>query len=108
MMYAITAGFIALDIISGNLKALKKRTWCSSIMREGLFHKMAFVLFIALAVLCDFGQKYLDIGFTIPISKGVCVYVITCEIGSVWENLYIINPEITAKAKSFFIHSKED
>jgi phage-related holin len=106
-MYAITAAFIALDVLSGIAKAIKKKEWNSTIMREGLFHKMGFILIIGLAVLCDYGQRYLNIGFNIPITAGVCVYVITTEIGSVIENVAVLNPSIIpSKLKSIFIKVK--
>lgn len=108
MVFAITASFIVLDIISGAVKAFTKKQWDSSKMREGLWHKMGFVLIIALAILCDYGQNFLELGFTIPVTTGVCIYVITTEIGSIIENVAIINPEmLPGKIKSIFIKVKE-
>jgi len=107
MEYVLTALFILIDILSGLLKSLKMKTWSSTTMREGLFHKMGFVIIIALAVLCDYGQRYLGIGFVIPITKAVCVYVIVTEIGSVVENVSAINPTLVdARIKAFFIKVK--
>lgn len=102
MQYAITAGFIALDIISGTLYAIKSKKWTSTRMREGFFHKMSIILFIALAILCDYGQQYLDLGFKIPITTGVLVYVCSMEFGSIGENIIKINPKLTEKVKSYF------
>jgi toxin secretion/phage lysis holin len=108
MVYAITAAFIVLDIISGAIKAIKSKTWSSTVMREGLFHKMGFVIIVALAVICDYGQQYLQLGFTIPLVSGVCAYIILTEIGSVIENVAVINPElIPDKLRSIFIKVKE-
>lgn len=102
MQYAIVGGFIVMDILSGVLYAVKSKTWTSTKMREGLFHKMAIILFIVLAILCDFGQAYLDLGFKIPITTGVLIYVCGMELGSTGENLIKINPKLTEKIKTFF------
>lgn len=108
MKFAVTAGFIVIDIITGLLNAIKNKTWSSTVMREGLFHKMGFILFIALALLCDYGQQFIDIGFTIPITESVLIYVIVTELGSCIENLAGINPElIPEKLRSIFIKTKE-
>jgi len=107
MLYVITGSFIVLDILSGLLKAYKRKELNSSLMREGLYHKMAFILMIALAFLCDYGQQFVDIGFSIPITKGVCVYVIVTEIGSNIENISSINPKIVpATLRAFFVKAK--
>lgn len=102
MKYAVTAGFIVLDVISGISYAVKSKTWTSTKMREGLFHKMALIIFIALAILCDYGQRFLNLGFNIPITTGVLIYVCSMEIGSTGENLVKINPELKVKVKSLF------
>lgn len=107
MIFAVTAGFIVLDVISGAIKAVKRKEWNSTVMREGLFHKMGFVLIVALAVLCDYGQAFLDIGFTIPITSGVCTYVIVTEIGSIVENVAVINPALVPdRLRTIFIKVK--
>lgn len=109
MQFAIVAGFIVIDIVTGVLNAIKNKRWSSTIMREGLFHKMGFILFIALACLCDYGQNFIDIGFTIPITEGVLIYVIFTEIGSCIENLAGINPElIPNKLRGIFLKIKEN
>jgi hypothetical protein len=71
-------------------------------MREGGFHKISIILFIALACLCDYGQRYLNLGFEIPITYGVLVYVCLMEIGSSIENITKINPQFKGKIKQFF------
>jgi hypothetical protein len=73
-------------------------------MREGLFHKMALIIFIALAVFCDYGQQYLDIGFKLPITNAVLIYISIMEIGSCKENLNKMNPEI----KGFLFPTKKE
>ena len=93
-MYCIVGTFIVLDFVTGLIKCVKNKDYNSTKMREGLFHKMGSVLSIVLAVLIDYAQGYVDLGITIPIAAGVCVYIILMEIGSIIENIGEINPEI--------------
>ena len=99
----ITAFFIILDVLTGVSKCLSTKSYDSSKMREGLYHKLGSVLCIAFSMLCDFSQQYLDIGVTIPITKTVCAYICIMEIGSIIENICILNPDILPeKIKQYF------
>lgn len=99
----ITASFIVLDVVSGLLKGIMKKQFNSSVMRQGLFHKSAYVIIIALAIMCDYGQRYLQLGFTIPIMSSACVYIVLTEIGSIIENVCTLNPSIVnSKIVSIF------
>lgn len=103
MVYIITALFILLDLITGLIKAFKEKNYCSSIMREGLFHKSGSILCVAFGVLVDYAQNFLDLGVSIPIAVSVCAYIILMEVGSTIENICIINPEILPeKLKNYF------
>lgn len=111
MVYIITGGFILLDMVTGLVKAFKEKAYTSSIMREGLYHKTGSALVITFATLVDFAQKYIDLGFTVPIVATVCGYIIAMEIGSIIENLCKINPEfMPAKLKTYFakLNDKEN
>ena len=50
MMYFIVACFIALDLVTGIIKALKDKKFTSTTMREGLLHKCALVLCVAFGI----------------------------------------------------------
>jgi toxin secretion/phage lysis holin len=102
MQYIIVLCFILLDIITGTLAAIKNKNWNSTTMRVGGFHKMAIILFIALAVLCDYAQSYIALGFSIPLTKGVIIYVCLMEIGSSAENIGKMYPELNKKLKGVF------
>lgn len=94
MVFAITGGFIAMDFITGLVKAFKEKNFNSSLMREGLFHKCAFIFYVLFGVLVDVAQGYLDLGVTVPITTAICIYVVLTECGSIIENLGSINPAI--------------
>lgn len=103
MVYAVTGAFILLDMITGIIKAFKEKTYNSSVMREGLYHKSGSILLVGFGLLVDYGQNLLDLGVNIPIAISICSYIIMMEIGSIIENLGAINPEILPeKVKSHF------
>ena len=83
-----------MDFITGLIKAFKEKNYCSTIMRQGLYHKAGSVLCVILGVLVDNAQSFLELGISLPITEGFCVYIVLMEIGSIIENVCKINPEI--------------
>lgn len=94
MLPLLTCLFIAFDSISGNIAAVANHIWKSSIMRKGLYHKFGSIMLVALAYFIDYAQKFVDLGFQVPIAAGVCVYIILMELGSIIENIGKINPDL--------------
>lgn len=94
MTVAVVGGFITMDCITGIVKAVKNKSFSSTTMREGLFHKLGSILAIVLGLLADYAQSIIDLGFTLPITIPLCVYIVTMEIGSIIENISAINPSI--------------
>lgn len=94
MIYGIVAAFIALDFVTGLVKAFAAGNFSSAKMRTGLWHKASLVLVIALGVLVDYAQVYLELGVSVPVAGAVCGYISLMEISSVLENLCEINPEL--------------
>ena len=94
MLPLLTCLFIVFDSISGNIAAVANHIWKSSIMRKGLYHKFGSIMLVALAYLIDYAQKFVDLGFRVPIAAGVCVYIILMELGSIIENIGKINPDL--------------
>ena len=103
VVFIITAVFIILDMVTGIIKAFREKAFTSSIMREGLFHKSGSILCIVLGALIDYGQAYMELGFNVPIAVPICIYICTMEIGSIIENICIINPKfLPEKIKEHF------
>ena len=103
MVYLVTGGFIMLDMVTGIVKAFKEKSYTSSVMRDGLFHKCGSILCIIFGMMVDYAQTLIDIGASIPVAIPICGYIILMEIGSSVENICIINPEILPdKLKSYF------
>lgn len=103
MIYIIVSAFILLDLITGTVKAFKEKNFTSTVMREGLFHKAGSLMVIAFGALVDYAQGYLDLGVSIPVASSLCIYVCLMEIGSIIENVSVINPRIIPnKLQSYF------
>ena len=94
MLPLLTCLFIVFDSISGNISSCANHIWKSSEMRRGLYHKFGSILLVSLAYLIDYAQKFVDLGFQIPIAAGVCTYIILMELGSIIENIGKINPNL--------------
>lgn len=86
--------FVCFDFLTGVIKAVKNKNVSSTVMREGLLHKCAFVLVIVLAIMCEAAMTHLDLGMTLPLVAPVCVYIVLTEIASILENIAEINPEL--------------
>ena len=63
-------------------------------MRQGLFHKTGELLCIALGILIQYAESYLDLGINLPVAAAICTYIALMEIGSAIENIGAINPEM--------------
>lgn len=102
-LIVITGCFILFDLITGLIKAFKENNFESSIMRMGLFHKCGSLLCVVFGFGVDIAQQYMDLGVSVPVGSAVCIYISLMEIGSIIENISIINPDIVPKKlKSFF------
>lgn len=91
----IIAVLIIGDIASGWIAAIATKTIDSTKMRNGLWHKSAYILVIALAGLIEWGaSKGVFFGIELPVLEAACVYIGVTEITSIIENIAIINPEL--------------
>lgn len=107
-IFLITFGFIILDIITGVLRSIKQKVICSTMMREGLFHKSTYILIIALATLIEYATQYLNLGFEVPIIIPACIYICLTEVTSIIENLGGINEHLmNSKLLGLFKSTKE-
>lgn len=109
LVYLIVACFIALDFLTGLIKAFKEKTYTSSVMREGLFHKCGSIICVIFGVLVDYAQTLIDIGVNVPVALAICAYIILMEIGSIIENVCAINPRIMPnKLKKYFLKLSDE
>ena len=109
MSYIIVMTFIVLDIATGVILNLKRGSFVSSKMREGLYNKCGEILVLGFGALVDFGAQYVDFGVTISVSPMFCAYIVIMEIGSIIENIGKISPQImTSNLKQHFAKLKGD
>lgn len=101
--------FIILDFVTGIIKAAIKSELSSTKMREGLMHKISFILALILGWLCEWSMPILGLPDVFEaVYMGVGVYISCTEIVSILENLGEINPELkTSKFLSLFGENEE-
>ena len=90
----IAGGVVLLDFISGFTKAVYTHSVASSKMRDGLFHKFAYMLVIAICILFDYAQAKFNIGTHVPLVLIACVYIIFTDTVSFFENVTAFNLQI--------------
>lgn len=95
--------FILLDIVSGVLQSLYNKNFKSSKMREGLWRKLTLVFIIFIAVIIDgcgaiVGFDFL--GIQEPIFKATTCYITIMELGSVYENISKVYPNLKIFTKN--------
>lgn len=102
--------FMATDVVSGVLKAVKNRELSSTKAREGIYKKASFILFVAFGYLADFAMSYIDIGFKFPAAITISTLVIVTEAISILENIGSINPEMVSLVAPFLsaLNSKKE
>ena len=67
VVLGVTFGFILFDIITGVIKAIYNEGLNSTILREGLFHKLSEALALVGAFLLEYAVGYINLGISIPL-----------------------------------------
>lgn len=88
---------MVLDILSGLVKAFATGTYSSSVMRTGLYHKIAYLILVVVAATLQATLTVpdLQLGFDVPVLLSTCAYIIMTEFMSILENLAMINPDLS-------------
>lgn len=97
----LALAFMAIDVFTGVLKAVKNKELNSTKAREGIYKKASFILFIAFGYLADYAMDYVNMGFNLPAAATICTLVIITEAISVLENLGQINPDMVKLVAPF-------
>ena len=107
-IFAIVCGVaMVADIVTGIIQAIANQNFQSSKMRVGLWHKVSFILIIALAFGIEYGERVVELGFNVPLVIPVCSYIIFNEITSILENILLLNPELKG-SKIMALFAKKD
>lgn len=92
--FVVTMILIVIDFISGVSAAAKNGELSSKAMRNGLWHKFAYMLVIGASATMDYAAKHMEIGVSMPIFVPVCIAICLTEITSTIENCIKLNPDI--------------
>lgn len=107
--FAITAILIIMDYGTGVANAIMHHQISSEKMRNGLWHKFAYIVVICTATLIEWGAQWLDLGFDLPLVAPVLISIALIEITSILENCVKINPELKAyKVLNIFSKSQDE
>ena len=105
----VTCMFMLADIVSGFIKAWHDNDLQSKALRNGLFHKSAFLGLIGVAQLTELAaDKMPEIELNVPIVGAICAYIVLTELVSVLENLRDINPDIGGIMNRFPAHPSDE
>lgn len=105
--YICTGSFILFDILTGLLKAWHNQNIDSTILRQGLFNKLAEIVAIAFASFLQYGGKYISLGIELPVVVVVSSYICLMEFISVIENLCEVNPHLAKIFEKYLKKAKE-
>lgn len=97
---------IILDIITGVAKSIHNNTFKSSVMREGLWHKLSEVIAIVVAYFVQYMLPTIGIPYSVPAVSVVTIYIVVMEVGSCIENLCAINPNLKTPLSTIYEHMK--
>lgn len=92
----IVAALIVVDFFTGLFYAIYSKTFKSSVMREGGGHKLAELLAMGMLYALEYALPMLGVSLPLPLVSCGAVYLALMEIGSIFENLGKVNPEISA------------
>lgn len=98
---------IVADYATGIIKACYKKKYKSSVMREGLYHKVAEVMAVALMFYLEIGLPFIGVKIDFPFISFITIYVIVMELSSIIENIGEINPDLVGPLAQVFEKIKE-
>lgn len=93
-IYMILCASVILDIATGIAQAVANQSLDSTVLRNGLFHKLSYFFAVMLALLLEWACNYLDLGFSIELFIPLAAYIVITESISVLENIVRLNPEL--------------
>lgn len=101
-VFLIVGLAILFDIVTGVSKAIHSGTFSSSMMREGLWHKLSEVIALAVAYFIQYMLPVVGIPYSVPAVSVVTLYICIMEVGSCLENLGNINPQLKEPLSKIF------
>lgn len=100
-MVCYALGFIAGDVVTGIASSLYKGEFNSTIMREGMWHKLGSILAILACIFIQHFVRLMGVEMGFNISDACAIYICVMEIGSIMENVCSLNPTLTKVMSRF-------
>lgn len=85
--------FIGVDFLTGLISSLYTKAFQSSVMREGMYHKLGEILTVAFAIMVDYFAPMVNISLPFTFLNIVTAYIVIMEIGSIIENIKKFSPD---------------
>lgn len=92
--WIVVASAILLDIITGLIKAFYTNSFQSSVMRQGLFHKLGELLAVGILYGAQIALPMIGVDAHLPLFPAGVGYCVLMEMGSIIENLRAFTPGI--------------
>lgn len=94
--YILVMILIAIDYITGIIGSVVTHSFSSTVMRTGLWHKLAYLVAIVVGLVLERLSSYYELGFVFAgtITVMIIIWIVITEVGSILENLVKINPKL--------------
>lgn len=90
--WIVVSAAILLDIITGLIKAFYTKSFSSSVMRQGLFHKLGELLAMGILYGVQIAFPLIGVEAQLPLFPAGVGYCTLMELGSILENLRAFTP----------------
>ena len=90
--WVVAFSAILLDIITGLIKAFYTKNFQSSVMRQGLFHKLGELLAMGILYGAQIALPIIGVDAHLPLFPAGVGYCVLMELGSILENLRAFTP----------------
>lgn len=90
--WIVVAAAILLDIITGLIKAFYTKSFKSTVMRQGLFHKLGELLAVGILYGAQIALPMIGVDAHLPLFPAGVGYCTLMELGSILENLRAFTP----------------
>lgn len=110
-IYVCLFTLVIIDYATGIVGAIVNKCFSSTVMREGLIHKMAYVACFIVAFIVNYMCSYIDLGYIYGASilSIITIWIAVTEVGSIIENICVINPELKdSSIFKIFSHNEID
>lgn len=93
----LVIALVIIDYTTGIISSIVNKCFDSSKMRMGLLHKLSYAVAIAVALIVQQLGHYYELGFIYSdaMLTLVIIWIIITEVGSILENIVIINPSLS-------------